>query len=68
MKAIDPTASVNGDVKIDVWSRKSDYRPAKIAINAASLDMGTFGATLDLKYDVTVNGRGPAGRPGRQPS
>ena len=55
MKAIDPTASVNGDVTIDVWSRKSDYRPAKIAISATSPDMGTFGATFDLKYDVPVS-------------
>jgi hypothetical protein len=55
MKAIDPTASVNGDVNIDIWSRKSDYRPAKIAINATSPDMGTFGITLDLKYDTAVS-------------
>lgn len=55
MKALDPTASVNGDVNIDLWSRKSDYRPAKIAINATSPDMGTFGMTFDLKYDVPVS-------------
>jgi hypothetical protein len=60
MKAIDPTASVNGDVTIDVWSRKSDYRPAKIAINATSPDMGTFGATFELKYDVPVSVDAPA--------
>ena len=67
MKALDPTASVNGDVKIDIWTRKSDYRPAKIAINVASIDMGTFGMTFDLKYDVAGLGRRSAGRPGRQP-
>ena len=55
MKALDPTASVNGDVTIDVWTRKSDYRPAKIAIIATSPDIGTFGTTFDLKYDVPVS-------------
>ncbi len=59
MKALDPTSSVNGDVKIDVWTRKSDYRPAKIAVSVASVDMGTFGVTLDLKYDVAVNVEAP---------
>ena len=43
MKALDPTAALDGDVTIDIWSRKSDYRPAKIAFAATSPDMGTFG-------------------------
>jgi len=55
MKAIDPTASVNGDVKLDIWSRKSDYRPAKITVNVTSPDMGTVGMTFDLKYDTAVS-------------
>jgi hypothetical protein len=59
MKALDPTSSVNGDVKIDFWTRKSDYRPAKIAINATSVDMGTFGTTIEIKYDVPVTVEAP---------
>ncbi len=59
MKALDPTSSVNGDIKLDVWSRKSDYRPAKIALSVATVDMGTFGATIDIKYDVAVSVEAP---------
>jgi hypothetical protein len=55
MKTLDPTSSVNGDVTIDVWSRKSDFRPARIAASIASVDLGTFGATIDIKYDVSVS-------------
>jgi hypothetical protein len=54
MQALDPTASINGDITLDIWSRKSDYRPAKVAVNVASVDMGTFGTTIELKYDVPV--------------
>src|SRR4029077_4917674 len=37
MKAMDPPSSVNGDVTLDVWTRKSDYRPAKIGVNVATV-------------------------------
>lgn len=59
MQKLDPTSSVSGDVKIDVWSRKSDYRPAKIAINVATVDMGTFGATFEFTYDGSVSIEAP---------
>jgi hypothetical protein len=55
LKALDPTSSVNGSVSIDVWSHKSDYRPAKLALTVTTVDLGTFGITLDLKYDVSVS-------------
>jgi hypothetical protein len=55
MQTLDPTSSVNGDVTLDFWTRKSDYRPAKITANVATVDMGTFGATFDITYDVNVS-------------
>ena len=55
LKALDPTAAaVDGDVSVDVWSRKSDYRPAKLSFAVTTPEMGTFGLTLELKYDVPV--------------
>jgi hypothetical protein len=52
---IDPsTAAMAGDVTLDMWSRKSDVRPAKIAVTIASPEQGTFGATFEFKYDTSV--------------
>jgi hypothetical protein len=55
LKALDPTSSVGGDISVDVWTLKSNYRPAKFAVSAATVEMGTFGFTMDLKYDVSVS-------------
>ena len=46
---------MGGDVSVDIWSRKSDYRPAKIAFAVTTTEMGTFGLTLEIKYDVPVS-------------
>jgi hypothetical protein len=43
-----------GDLTLDVWSRKTDYRPAKFVFAITSAEIGTVGITLDLKYDGTV--------------
>jgi hypothetical protein len=59
LKSLDPTASTTGDVSLDLWSRKNDNRPAKITVGVATVDMGTFGVTLDLKYDVGVSVEAP---------
>jgi hypothetical protein len=59
MKTLDPTSSVNGDVTLDVWSRKSDFRPAKIGASVATVDMGTFGVSIDIRYDVSVSIEAP---------
>ena len=48
-----------GTATIDIWSRKSDLRPAKIQISVTSPESGTVGATFDFKYDVTVNVSAP---------
>ena len=55
LKALDPTASVDGDVTFDIWTRKSDNRPAKLSFSATSVEMGTFGMVVELKYDVPVS-------------
>ena len=59
MKAMDPTSSINGDVTLDVWSRKGDFRPAKLAVSVATVDMGTFGVSIDITYDVNVSIEAP---------
>jgi hypothetical protein len=43
-----------GDMTLDIWSRKNDLRPARIALSVATPDQGTFGATFDLTYDGSV--------------
>jgi len=55
MKTMDPTSSVNADTTLDVWSRKSDFRPAKLAVSVVSVDIGTVGASIDIRYDVSVS-------------
>ena len=60
LKALQPTSSISGDVSVDVWTLKSNYRPAKLAITAATPEMGNFGFTLDLKYDTSVAIDAPA--------
>jgi hypothetical protein len=55
LKSLDPTSTLNGDVALDFFTRKSDYRPARIAVGVTTTDMGTFGMTFDLTYDVSVS-------------
>jgi hypothetical protein len=59
LKAMDPTSSVNGDVTLDVWSRKSDFRPARIGASVASVDLGNLGVSIDIRYDVSVSIEAP---------
>jgi hypothetical protein len=60
LKAIDPTAAaMDGDVTFDIWTQKSDYRPAKLSFSATSAEVGTVGMTLELKYDVPVSVTAP---------
>jgi len=55
LQTLSPTESIQGDVNVDVWTRKNDYRPAKFLISVTTVDMGTFGVTLDVRYDVGVS-------------
>jgi hypothetical protein len=59
LKAVDPSASVDGDMALDIWTRKSDYRPAKISLAATTVDMGAFGMVIEIKYDVPVSVAAP---------
>lgn len=60
LRAIDPVASMVGTATIDVWTRKLDYRPAKIGLSVLSANLGTFGMTLELRYDGAVSVVAPA--------
>jgi hypothetical protein len=53
------TASTNADVTVDLWSRKSDLKPAKLQLTVTSPEIGTVGATFDFKYDVPVDVTAP---------
>jgi hypothetical protein len=53
------STALDGNLVLDVWTRKSDYRPAKVAISATTSAMGTFGVTLNLSYDVSVSVAAP---------
>jgi hypothetical protein len=59
MKALDATSSLDGDFTVDLWTRKTDYRPAKFALSIASASLGTFGMTIEIKYDVPVSVTAP---------
>ena len=58
-KALDATSTLDGDVTVDVWTRKSDYRPAKFGFSLNSPTLGTFGMTIEIKYDVSVSADAP---------
>lgn len=56
MQALSPgSAGLDGDMTFDMWTRKGDYRPAKLSLSATSSQMGTFGMVLELKYDTAVS-------------
>ena len=58
---------LDGDVTFDLWTRKSDYRPAKIGVSIASARASArSGITLEIRYDVHGLGRRPR-RPTRSP-
>lgn len=40
---------------IDLWSRKTDNRPAKLTLAASAADMGDIGATFTMTYDGAVD-------------
>jgi hypothetical protein len=48
-----------GDLTVDLWARKDNLRPAKLGLTVASPEIGTVGATLDFKYDVSVDVQAP---------
>ena len=59
LQALGAGAEVDGDVTVDLWTRKTDYRPAKIGLAVASPGLGSFGVTVELRYDVGVSVAAP---------
>jgi hypothetical protein len=61
LRGLSPTTpAIDGDVTLDLLTRKSDYRPGRIAISTTSPSLGSIGMTIDLKYDVSVSVQAPA--------
>jgi len=58
-KALDASSTLDGDVTFDLWTRKSDYRPAKFSLSVVSPSLGTFGMAIEIKYDVAVSVTAP---------
>jgi len=52
-------AQAKGDYTLDVWSQKTDLRPAKISLSVKTDELGTIGATFTFKYDGTVDVTAP---------
>ena len=48
-----------GDLTLDLWTRKDNTRPAKLSFTVDSPETGTIGMTLEFKYDVTVDVQAP---------
>lgn len=59
LQGLGADAQVDGDVKVDVWTRKADYRPAKFAFALSSAQLGSFGVTIEIRYDVGVSVAAP---------
>ena len=57
LKTLSPEAATlpDGQFSIDIWSRKNDVRPAKIALSVTTSQIGTVGMTFEFKYDVSVS-------------
>ena len=55
LQALSPGTTVDGSFTLDLYTRKQDYRPAKIALSATSTQMGAFGMVMEIRYDVGVS-------------
>ena len=60
VRAIGGDASVDGEVTVDLWTRTTDYRPARMGLSVVSPSYGTFGVTFEIQYDVSVPVEAPA--------
>ncbi len=59
LQALSPGTTVDGSFTLDLYTRKQDYRPAKIALSATSTQMGAFGMVMEIRYDVAVSVAAP---------
>ena len=56
LKALDPTATAtDGNFSLDLFTRKNDRLPAKIALSVTAPEIGTVGMTFDFKYGGSVS-------------
>jgi hypothetical protein len=53
------SAAGDGNFTLDIWSRTSDLRPAKLTIGGTSEETGTIGVTLEFRYDGGVTIQAP---------
>jgi hypothetical protein len=53
------TDFTNGDITLDVFTRKNDLRPAKFVASMSSAEMGSLSLTLTMTYDVSINVAAP---------
>jgi uncharacterized membrane protein len=53
--ALASVAPIDGSLAIDLFTRRQDYRPAKIALSVTSAELGTFGFAIELRYDQGVS-------------
>jgi hypothetical protein len=60
LQALDPRAALDGAVTIDLWTRKADYRPAKLMLSVVSPSLGTFGVTVEINDNVAVSVTAPS--------
>jgi hypothetical protein len=54
-----PSGFTNGVMSLDVFSRKSDLRPAKFVAVFSSAELGSLTLTLTVTYDVSINVAAP---------
>ena len=56
LKTLDPTSTAtDGNFSLDLFTRKNDRLPAKIALTVTAPDIGTVGMTFEFKYGGSVS-------------
>jgi hypothetical protein len=50
-----PSGFTNGVITLDVFSRKSDLRPARFVAVFSSTELGSLTLTMNVTYDVSIN-------------
>ncbi|MFL5708574.1 MAG: hypothetical protein ACJ77Y_06235 [Chloroflexota bacterium] len=60
LQQVSGTATGDGDVTLDLFTRKQDYRPARLQVSIVSPELGTIGMVIEVRYDVGVSISAPA--------
>jgi hypothetical protein len=56
--SLDPSSEVDS-ATIDLFTRKQDYRPARISLSETSASIGTVGIVIEIRYDTGVSVAAP---------